>query len=192
MNREDHQYIGSSVTRREDYRLLTGEGVFVADIRLAGMLDVALVRSQFAHGRIVAVDMARARTLQGVELVLDGAGLAEHLAPLAGMQVSAPPGWTERVEHEVRLPAQPVIAVGKTHYVGEPLAVVVATDAYRAADAAEMVAVDIEPLAVVADAQLGRAETATRMHDDLDSNVLARMCVAKGAVADVLARAPHR
>jgi carbon-monoxide dehydrogenase large subunit len=192
MNRNDHQYIGSSLTRREDRRLLTGDGVFVADIRLPGMLDVALVRSQVAHARIVAVDLARARCMQGVELVLDGAGLAEHLAPIPGMQVSAPPGWAQRVDSEIRLPAQPVLAVAKTHYVGEPLAVVVASDANRAADAAEMVEVQIEPLPWVANAELGRADNVIVMHDELDSNVLARMSVAKGAVGDALARAPHR
>ena len=192
MNPNNHQYIGASLKRREDHRLLTGDGVFVADIRLPGMLEVALVRSQQAHGRIVAVDMAQARRMPGVELLLDGAELVAELAPLAGMQVSAPPGWAQRVEHQVRLPSQPILALGKTHYVGEPLAVVVASDAYRAADAAEKVAVEIQALPFIANAQLGRAPTAILLHDELDSNVLARMSVAKGDVADALARAPHR
>ena len=76
MNSSDHQYIGSSLARREDHRLLTGNGVFVADIRLPGMLDVALVRSEVAHGRIVGIDLAKARRMSGVEMALDGAELA--------------------------------------------------------------------------------------------------------------------
>jgi carbon-monoxide dehydrogenase large subunit len=192
MNHNEHQYIGSSLARREDYRLLTGSGVFVADIRLPGMLDVALVRSQHAHGRIVNVDMAAARAMHGVTLVVDGAALIADLAPIGGMQVSAPPGWAERVEHHIQLPSQPILAVAKTHYVGEPLAAVVATDAYRALDAVEAVDVTVEPLPFVASAQLGQASTAPVMHDDLDSNVLVRMAVEKGDVAAVLAAAPHR
>ena len=192
MNRNDHQYIGASVARREDHRLLTGDGVFVADIRLPGMLDVALVRSQIAHGRIDKVDVTDAQRMDGVQFVVAGAELAEHLAPLAGMQVTAPPGWAERVEHAVRLPAQPILAHGKTHYVGEPLAAIVANSASCAVDAINRVVVDIEPLGVVADAQSGCDDDAGQLHTDLESNVLASMSVAKGDVASALAGAPHR
>ena len=192
MNRNDHQYIGASVVRREDHRLLTGEGVFVADIRLPGMLDVALVRSEIAHGRIGKVDVSDAQRMEGVQFVIDGADLAQHLGPLSGMQITAPPGWVERVEHAVRLPAQPILATAKTHYVGEPLVAVVADSAQNAVDAAERVVVDIEPLDVVCDAEAGCGDDASRLHDDLDSNVLAFMSVAKGETERALAEAPHR
>lgn len=191
MNRHAHQYIGTSPLRREDQRLLTGRGVFVADIRLDGMLDVALVRSPHAHGRLVAVNTDQAKCMPGVELVIDGEQLARELAPIGGMQITAPPGWVDRVEHDIELPSQPILAVGKTHYVGEPLAAIVAANANCALDAAERVEVDVEPLAFVGDPRLACDEQSKRVHDTLRSNVVAHMSVEKGDVGEALSRAPH-
>lgn len=189
---DNEPYIGQSVSRREDLRLLTGQAQFVEDIQLVGMLDVALVRSQYAHARIADVDVTAARARIGVECVVDGAELIEHLPPLGGMQITAPPGWAERVEHETNLPSQPILAAGVAHYVGEPLAAVVAVDKARAMDAAEAVSVSMEPLEVVRAPVAALADGAILVHESLGTNLIGRMAVSKGAVDAALAQAPHR
>lgn len=187
-----HEYIGASIARREDERLLTGNGMFVADVRLPGMLDVTLVRSPLARARIEAIDVAPARGLPGVTLALDGTALVHDLAPIEGLQVAAPPGWTDRVDHTIAPLTQPVLAIGQTSYVGEPLAVVVATDAGKAADAAEHVHIELTELPAIVDPISALADGAARVHDSMRSNALATMRVDKGDVTNALARAPYR
>ena len=88
------QGVGASVLRKEDDRLMRGRGQFVADLRLAGMRDVAFVRSPVAHARIKAVDLSRAATAPGVALVLNGADLLQMLPPVPEGQISLPRKWT--------------------------------------------------------------------------------------------------
>src|SRR6516225_11017677 len=142
-------FIGQSVPRREDRRLLLGRGRFIADLELAGMLHVAFVRSPLAHARIRAIGTGRAPASPGVVAVVAGADIRAHLAPIPGMQNRPPKAWREAVEHELAIPDQPILATGKVCYVGEAIAVVVAADRYLAEDAAQLVAVDLEPLPAV-------------------------------------------
>jgi carbon-monoxide dehydrogenase large subunit len=192
MSRKQHDYIGASPTRREDHRLLTGQGVFVADITLPNMLDVALVRSDLGHADIVSIDCELARQMPGVALVMGGAELSQHLQPLSGMQVQAPPGWANRVDHQAQLPDQPIVAWARTHFVGEPIAAVAASGINQAMDAAEAVAVELRARPVVLDAFAASATSATPIHHGLPSNVLGTMAVGKGNVTDALAHAPHQ
>src|ERR1043165_2972898 len=83
-------YVGRSLLRREDQRLLTGQGQFVADLVLPRMLHAGFVRSQVAHGRIRAVDVSRAAAMPGVVLALAGAGLLKLAPPVPGAQLSLP------------------------------------------------------------------------------------------------------
>ena len=134
--------IGASIARHEDVPLLRGAARFVGDVRLPGMLHLRVVRSQMAHGALVAIDVSAATAAAGVVAVWTAADVAADLGRVPVIQ--------PRVSYDARVVPylQPVIAADRVRYVGEPVAVVVATDPYVAEDAAELVAVDIEPLPV--------------------------------------------
>ena len=99
-------YIGRSVTRREDNRLVRGEGSFVGDIKLEGMLHVAIARSQQAHASIEGVNLDEARKVEGVVLALSGADLKDVLPPISGMQVAAPKTWSDGMDPQIEIPDQ--------------------------------------------------------------------------------------
>ena len=92
------KYIGRSVARREDKRLLRGEGTFVGDMKLQGLLHVGIARSQLPHAYIKSVDLSAASALDGVHIALSGEDLKHELPPINGMQVSAPKGWRDGME----------------------------------------------------------------------------------------------
>ena len=176
--------------RREDSRLLTGRGQFIADLTLPGMLHAVFVRSQIAHGRIRAIDVARAAAMPGVALVLTGADLLRILPPVAGAQLSLPSKWRTEVQHAIRAPRQPMLAVDKVRHVGEAVAVVVAESRYQAQDAAELVTVDVEELAAVVDAEASLAKEAAIIHEEYATNLIAEFAVEKGQAAAALSSAP--
>ncbi|HEU4368732.1 MAG TPA: xanthine dehydrogenase family protein molybdopterin-binding subunit [Methylomirabilota bacterium] len=132
--------IGASPRRKEDHRLITGAGRYVDDVHLPGTLHAALVRSPHAHARVVRIDARRARRRSGVIAVLT----VREAPELAG---SVPP-----LIKEAQWPAyvHPVMAGERVRHVGEAVAVIVADDAYGAADAVEAVAVEYAPLPVAA------------------------------------------
>jgi aerobic carbon-monoxide dehydrogenase large subunit len=134
--------IGQRVKRLEDYPLLTGRGGFAADQSRTGQLHARFVRSQVAHGRISEIETDQARARPGVVAVLTAADLPPSFPKIAPRQV----GFDEMVPY-----LQSVLACDRVRYVGEPIAVVIATDAYEAEDAAEDVFVHIEELPVVVD-----------------------------------------
>jgi len=185
-------YIGARIQRREDHSLLTGRGLFVADVSLPRMLHLVLVRSQLAHARIESVALDPARVMPGVAFAIDGRSLSEALRPLEGMQVSAPPGWSERVSHRVRLPAQPILAVDKVHYAGQPYAAILGEALPAAEDAAQMIEAQMTPLPPNVDPHVAASPDAPFLHPELGTNVLARMEVSKGDVTGTLAGAPRR
>ena len=146
--------------RREDDRLLRGTGRFVDDVDRSGQVWMRVVRAPVAHGRIVAVDVGRALELPGVVAVLTGADVA-HLPPI--------PLRLGPFEDDLDAFLQPVLAAGEVRYVGEPVAVVCAEDAYLAEDAAELVSVEYEELGVVIDAREGEPCTVLRRgYGDVD------------------------
>ena len=184
--------VGRSLLRREDRRLLTGKGQFIADLELPRMLHVAFVRSELAHARIRSVDLSRAATAPGVALALSGADLLQLLLPVPDTQLALPSKWTSHVQHEFRNPQQPLLAHDKVRHVGEGIAVIVAENRYIAEDAAALVTVEWEPLAPVVDAEAALAAGAPIIHGELGTNLLGAFSVAKGDAAPALARAPHR
>ncbi len=130
--------VGERVRRREDPRLIQGRGTYVDDIKIAGMLHLAFKRSDMAHGRILSIDTSAAEAMEGVELVLTGAQLAETLGPMPILTpFPAPPHYS--------------MATDTVRYSGEPVAVVAATDRYIARDAADAIVVEYEPLPAVVD-----------------------------------------
>ena len=138
-------WIGASVDRPEDDALLSGAEPFVADLSLPGQLSAALVRSPVAHGTLLSVDATEALALDGVVAVFTARDIAADRGEV--------PVILPRLSFEEHLAPylQPVIAVDKVRYVGEPIAIVVARDRYVAEDAAELVFADIDPLDPVLD-----------------------------------------
>src|ERR1700757_2610376 len=93
-------FVGRSMPRREDRRLLTGRGQFIADLDLPGMLHAVFVRSPVAHARIRGVDLSRAKAAPGVVYALSGIELAQILPPVSDRQLSLPKKWTAQVQHK--------------------------------------------------------------------------------------------
>ena len=164
--------IGLSVKRREDRRLLTGRGRYVDDVRLPHLCHAAIVRSPHAHARIVGVDARRATALPGVLAVLTIADLPECAAAVPSLVTST----------RFRPYVQPAIAGPKVRHAGEAVAVVVADDVYRAADAAEVVDVRYAVLPAVATVEAALAKGAARVFDEWPDNVAGP---SAGAVGDV-------
>ena len=185
-------YIGRSVPRREDRRLLLGQGSYVADLVLPDMVHAAFARSQLAHARIVSIDFARAMAEPGAVFALDGAGLAGEMPPIGGMQVTAPKGWAERVEHRIALPPQNLMASDRVRYVGEAFAVVCADSRYTAEDAVEAIDAEFESLPVAVDPEAAIAPEAEVIHPGIGTNAVAELHVEKGDVAGAMETAPHR
>jgi len=185
-------YIGRSVVRREDDRLIQGAGTFVGDMKLEGMLHVAIVRSQLPHAKINAMDMRAARNVEGVELALCGADLKEELPPISGMQVAAPKTWRDGMDPRIEIPDQTLVPHDKLRYVGEPYALVVAKDRYIAEDAAELVEGDFEILPSIANAEAAAKDGAALVHDHLPGNIAASLHAKTGDGEAALDSAPHR
>jgi aerobic carbon-monoxide dehydrogenase large subunit len=140
-------FVGRSVPRLEDRPLVTGNGRFAADVSFAHQLHMRVVRSAHAHGRIVAVDTVAARAAAGVAAVWTGTDIA-----------SIPPIDFRLTRIEGLDPyRQPILAKDRVRYVGEPIAVVFATDPYLAEDAADLIGAEIETLPEIteADAPVG-------------------------------------
>jgi carbon-monoxide dehydrogenase large subunit len=185
-------FIGRPLTRREDRRLLTGRGQFIADLELPHMLHAVFVRSPLAHARIKAIDMSRAAAAPGVVYVLTGLELARLLPPVSDTQLALPSKWTTLVQHKFINPQQPLLAHDKVRHVGEALAVIVAESRYAAEDAAQLVELDLDPLPAVLDPEAALAPDATIVHDRFGTNLIGAFTIAKGDTEGTLARAPRR
>ena len=152
---------GSSIKRREDPKLITGQGTFVDDIKLVGMLHAAIVRSPHAHARITKIDTSRAKNHPGVIAVFTGAELQDELGGLATAWIM--PGQKQT--------AHPPMAVDTVRFVGEAVAVLVAGDPAAAVDAAGMVDVTYEPQTAVVDAEKAMEAGAPLLHQDAPGNI---------------------
>ena len=172
--------VGRRIGRLEDRRLLRGLGHFVDDVERPGQLWMRVVRSPLAHARIFAVRTEAARTLPGVEAVLTGDDLA-HKSPI---QVRT------RSEHRLDDFLQPVLATDRVRYVGEPVAVVLAEDAYLAEDAAELIEVEYEELPVALDAREAIETDAPKLRDEV-GNKAATLSMGFGDVEAAFRNASH-
>jgi carbon-monoxide dehydrogenase large subunit len=185
-------FVGRSIPRREDRRLLTGRGQFIADFALPHMLHAVFVRSPMAHARIAAVDIARAAAAPGVVCILSGADLLQLLPPVSDTQLSLPRKWTAQVQHRFINPQQPLLAHDKVRHVGEAVAVVVAENRYAAEDAAQLVTLDLDPLPAVVEPEAALRAGSPIVHDKFGTNLIGAFTIGKGEVDAVLARSPHR
>src|SRR5713101_9649567 len=146
-NSADNKWIGQSVERLEDPPLVRGRGRFAADISFPHQLHLRVVRANHAHGKIVSIDASAARALPGIVAVWTAADIAD-VPPIDFREGQIP------VLEPYR---QPVLATERVRYVGEPVAAVFATDPYTAEDATDLVAIEIEDMPVIleADAEPG-------------------------------------
>src|SRR5579875_1033302 len=143
-------YFGRPMKRREDPRLITGEGQYIDDIRLPEMVFMAVVRSPYAHARILSIDTSASEAMPGVVAVVTGAQAAEFAPPY-------PPAQGPKQ------PPRYVLARDEVRKLGEGVAAVFAEDRYLAADAAAAVEVDFEPLPVVVDPEAALEPEAPRV-----------------------------
>ena len=185
-------FVGRSILRREDRRLLTGRGQFIADLELPGMLHAVFVRSPVAHARIKAVNLSHALAAPGVVYALSGIELARLLPPVPDTQLALPSKWTTRVQHKFINPQQPLLAHDKVRHVGEAVAVIVAESRYAAEDAAQLVNLDLDPLPAVIDPEAALHPGATVVHDRFATNLIGGFTIGKGEIDAALARSPHR
>ena len=173
------KYVGQRVKRTEDPRLIKGLAHYVDDIRLPDTLHVAFVRSIYAHARVAGVDAGEALKAPGVVAVYTGRDVAEKIGPVPC--ASALP--------DLKVPDYRVLAKDKVLFVGHPVACVVATDAYAARDAADLVMVDYEELPAVVDAEAAAEEGGAVIHEQFGSNVAYRLTAGEGDIEAALASA---
>ncbi len=184
MNREPGagKWIGRTVHRVEDPRVLAGHGTYVDDMHLPRMLEVAFVRSPHAHARLVRVEVERARRHPGVVAVLTGAEAARHASPARGILLHY---------QGMKTGPQYPLALDRARYVGEPVAAVAAASRAVAEDACELVHVTYEPLAPLLDAETALRPDAPRLHDELEDNRILHAAFQGGDVEAAFRQADH-
>ncbi|HEX3558649.1 MAG TPA: xanthine dehydrogenase family protein molybdopterin-binding subunit [Pyrinomonadaceae bacterium] len=176
------RYVGQRVKRTEDPRLIKGLAHYVDDIRLPDTLHVAFVRSIYAHARVGGVDAGEALKAPGVVAVFTGKDVSEKVGPVPC--ASALP--------ELKVPDHRVLATDKVYFVGHPIAAVVATDAYAARDAAELLMVDYEELPAIVDPEEAAAGGGAVIHEQFGSNVAYKLTAGEGDIEAALASADRR
>ena len=156
--------------RREDHALVTGQGRYTADHRYPGMLHACMIRSTYAHARITALDLAAVRQAPGVQAVLT----ADDVAAFGARELPnfmAVKDLDGQPQKQVRMP---VLARDEVHFVGQPLAMVLADSADLAQDAAELAQIDYEALDAVATVDAALAPAAPQVHAGVPGNLSAR------------------
>jgi carbon-monoxide dehydrogenase large subunit len=159
--------IGASVRRKEDFRFLSGRGNYTDDINRPGQVHAFLKRSDRPHAKIGSIDTAAAKAAPGVVAVFVGADMAAD--NVGGL----PCGWQihNKDGSPMAEPPHPVLAIGKVHHVGDPVAVVIATTKQAAKDAAELLVIDYQDLPAVASLTDAVKTGASLVHDDVPGNV---------------------
>src|SRR2546428_1130507 len=174
---EAHPMIGQPIRRKEDPHLLRGGGRYVHDLTSPGLLHLAFARSPYAHAAVHGIDATRARRLPGVVAVLAAADL-----PLSPIE-------PEFAGDEYHGAGWPPLAGERVRFVGDPVAVVAASDRYLAEDAVELLEVAYDPLPVVASVEEARRPDAVLVHDTVPGNVYFRHDHVHGDVDGIFARA---
>src|SRR5579863_6812830 len=172
-------WVGRSIPRVEDSALLTGRGRFIDDLGVRpGTLHAAFLRSPHAHADIVSIDVAKAAAANGVVAVLHGEDIKALTSSLV-VGVKAPVEcWP--------------MAVGRVRYVGEPVAIVVATDRYCAEDAVDLIDVRYAPRPAVIDPRTALRSDAPVLHDGFGGNVASDRSFRYGEPEQAFASAAHR
>ncbi len=182
------QRVGERVRREEDRRLLTGRGRYVDDVAAVGVARGYVLRSPYAHARILGIDTAAATAAPGVLAVLTGADLRRRgLGTLRPMVPRRKKGGGAAY-----VCPQPLLAQERVRYLGDPVAFVVAETLAQAKDAAELIGVEYEALPVLASAAAALAPDAPALWDDNPGNEAFTHTAGDKAATDALfARAAH-
>jgi carbon-monoxide dehydrogenase large subunit len=158
---------GHTFARQEDLRLITGRGQFTADYAYPGMLYLHVIRSVHAHAKIKSIDLSAVRSSLGVQLVLTHEDMSREGAQDLPHAVTL----TSITGEPQKINKMPVLAKGKVHFVGQPIAFVVANTALQAQDAAELAQIDFEVLDACADVVSTLAHEAPVLHEGMSGNV---------------------
>jgi len=172
-------WIGKSIRRKEEARLIRGQGKFVDDIKCPEALYLCFVRSPYGHARITKIDVSEAEQAPGVVCTLTGAEIAKQMQPF--LEIGPEPG-AKIVDYPM--------AVAKARYQGEPVVAVVAESQLAAVDAAELVRVDYEPLPAVVDTEEALKDQII-LHESAGTNVVYRGTFDYGEVDEAFREAAH-
>jgi len=182
---------GKSIKRREDPRFITGKGNYVDDVKLQGLTYAAFVRSPHAHARIRSIDTARAKSSPGVVAVFTGKDMAGvnslpcgWLLMKAGVGKLKDAGLPLDLKEDIKVPAHMPLASDTAHYVGDPVALVIAETQAAAQDAADRVVVDWEVLPAVTNTEQATAPGAAQVHKEAPRNVCFEWSIGDGAATD--------
>ena len=169
--------LGASILRKEDRRFLTGRGKYVDDLQLPDMLWMALVRSPYAHAKIISIDLEEALRVDGVV----GGMTGKDLQSMPPMPMIKPPGVKDFKRYG--------LAIGKVSFAGEPVAALIATDKAIAEDAIERVKVEYEPLPVIMAVEDAAKPDSPRVYDEWDNNEAYAKTLVAGDVEKAFAEA---
>jgi aerobic carbon-monoxide dehydrogenase large subunit len=175
-------HVGQAMRRKEDPRMITGRGRYIDDISVPGTLWMALVRSPEAHARIVSIDTSAAAEREDVVAVFTGEDMAGDFGGPMPM-IWSPPGV------EIKTPEHWPLARGTVKHVGDPVAVVVGTDRYSVADAAEQVVVEYDPLPVVVDPEKALEDGSPLVWEQFGTNRTHTFQISGGDIDAALAEA---
>lgn len=178
--------IGQALTRVEDQRFITGEGRYASDARAKGELQGFVLRAPFAHARFRIKDVASARAMPGVALVLTGADVAS----LGNLPCQAPQKNIDG--SKMPLPAYPVLPVDTVRHVGEAVAFIVASTIEQARDAAEAMDIEWESLAVASDLATARTPGAALVHAEAPGNLAFETILGDRKATDAAFAKAHR
>ncbi len=170
--------LGASIKRREDPRFITGKGNYTDDLKLAGMTHAVFVRSPHANAKIRKIDTAKASKAPGVVAIFTG-------KDMTGVN-SLPCGW---LLPELKIPPHMPLASDAAHYVGDPVAIVIAETQSAASDAAEMVVVDWEVLPSVTSTEKAAAKGSAQIHEVAPSNEAFKWQIGDAAATDAAFKA---
>ncbi len=176
-------YVGQSVRRFEDHRLLTGQGSYVDDMKLPGLLNAVVLRSLHAHANIRSIDVSAANRVPGVVAVFTAADIQDLAVEI--------PTRTNTGADEFNPTRHPLLASDKVCYVGQAVAVLIAEDIYTAADALDQIVVDYEILPALTDPYEALEPGAMIIHPDQVSNVSLRTVNGGGDLDGAFAQAGH-
>ena len=176
-----YRIVGTSQARADAWEKVRGRPIYAGDLAIAGMLHGRIVRSPYASARIVRIDTARARALPGVIAILTHADVPQN-----ALRMELPGRMAEATAGAV-LATQPVLAEGRVRFQGEPVVAIAAESPETAAEAAELVRVDYEPLPGVYDPVAALETGAPHVHEG--GNLLRAWHIRKGDVAEGLGRA---
>ena len=167
MAKQALKYVGQSIPRVDGIEKVTGKAKFLGDLNLPGLLHGKILRSPYAHARILSIDSTKAEALSGVAAVLTAADVADLVPTYNG---------------------RPVIAMGKVRYVGEPLAAVAAMDIATAEEALSLIEVRYEELSAAVGIDGARAKGAALIHEDRSDNICSHERVERGNVQEGFAQ----